>query len=371
METKFKKGVSFLHKTWSRCAGMASTIRWKPYSRLVLISDNTQWVISREIDELRVIAAVLKIKTANKKSLIYSKQQSVFYGSRYNLFNNDTIFDTSHRLGTVYFHGRPGSGYAEFDKIYDCLCQRHSRIHRLQVTHSEIRDIVIASGIDPAKVFLIPIGINLSLFPYQSKALRCKVRTELGIPEPAVVVGSFQKDGSGWGEGNEPKLIKGPDIFLKTVEILHSHISELFILLTGPARGYIITGLEKMGITYRHVYVQDYPNLAEMYHALDLYIVSSRQEGGPKAVFESMATGVPLVTTRVGQAMDLVRHTENGWMVDVDDFEGLAYWAEYVIGHKKEIVPVLSTARKTAEQNAYSAQLPLWKEFMRGFVDWD
>jgi glycosyltransferase involved in cell wall biosynthesis len=41
---------------------------------------------------------------------------------------------------------------------------------------------------------------------------------------------------------------------------------------------------------------------------MDIYIVTGWHEGGPKAVLESMAAGVPLVTTRVGQAMDLVQN---------------------------------------------------------------
>jgi glycosyltransferase involved in cell wall biosynthesis len=56
-----------------------------------------------------------------------------------------------------------------------------------------------------------------------------------------------------------------------------------------------------------------------------------------------MASGVPLVTTRVGQATDLVRHGENGWIVDV-------------------------VARRTAEANTHETQLSQWREFMRGFV---
>ena len=30
-----------------------------------------------------------------------------------------------------------------------------------------------------------------------------------------IIIGSFQKDGQGWGDGTMPKLIKGPDIFAK------------------------------------------------------------------------------------------------------------------------------------------------------------
>ena len=60
-----------------------------------------------------------------------------------------------------------------------------------------------------------------------------------------------------------------------------------------------------------------------MYPAIDVCLVASRDEGGPRAVLESMATRVPLVTTRVGQAADLVRSGENGWMVEPEDVDGL------------------------------------------------
>ena len=45
--------------------------------------------------------------------------------------------------------------------------------------------------------------------------------------------GSFQKDGDGWGRGNNPKLIKGPDIFIKTVQILKDKIPELLFYCQG------------------------------------------------------------------------------------------------------------------------------------------
>ena len=136
------------------------------------------------------------------------------------------------------------------------------------------------------------------------------------------MVGSFQKDGVGWGDGQEPKLIKGPDVFLEAMELLRIRVPELFVLLSGPARGYVKTGLDRLGVPFKHLYVDSYPEVGQLFQALDAYIVSSRQEGGPKAVLESMASGVPLVTTRVGQAMDLVHHDVNGWMVESEDYDG-------------------------------------------------
>ncbi len=86
-------------------------------------------------------------------------------------------------------------------------------------------------------------------------------------------------------------------------------------------------------------------------------------------MFEAMASGVPVVTTRVGQAMDLVRDGENGWMVDVGDAEGLAHWLAHVAGRPPELPQVVAAGLETAAANTYEAQLPLWRSFFEGFVE--
>ncbi len=152
----------------------------------------------------------------------------------------------------------------------------------------------------------------------------------LGLPESAFVVGSFQKDGVGWGDGLEPKLIKGPDVLIAVAERLSERVPELVVLLTGPSRGYVRAGLERLGVQYRHALLPSIDAVSQAYDAIDVCLVTSRDEGGPRAVLESMATEVPLVTTRVGQAVDLVRHGNNGWIVDVEDVDGLVEWTAHV-----------------------------------------
>ena len=129
-------------------------------------------------------------------------------------------------------------------------------------------------------------------------------------------------------------------------------------------------GLEQAGIQYIHVPQQDYPKVSKLFSTLDLYLITSRQEGGPKAVLESMASGVPLVTTRVGHAMDIVKHGQNGWMVDVEDVHGLAESVLKVYRSNAEMLrSVLNAGRATAEVHSYENQLPLWAKFMKGFVE--
>jgi glycosyltransferase involved in cell wall biosynthesis len=117
-------------------------------------------------------------------------------------------------------------------------------------------------------------------------------------------------------------LIKGPDVFLATVERLAKDVP-VFVLLGGPARGYVRRGLERLGIRYAYHYAPDRDELAKLYHPLDLYLVTSREEGGPMALMESMSSHVPVVSTRVGMAPDLIEDGVNGALVDVGDVEAI------------------------------------------------
>ena len=351
-----------------RPVGRALTARWAPHSRLFLVGENADWVIDHELAALATTARTLGFAVADPRLLPIASRQAVFYGSQFALL--ERWRPTTHRVGTAYFHGRPGTpGMPEFDTAYRTLCEHHAEIDRIQVSHSEFEQIVLASGIDPGKVFRIPIGIDAALFRPAAAAERAAARRELAFPEDAFVVGSFQKDGVGWGDGLDPKLVKGPDVLVAVLAELHTRVPELHVLLSGPARGYVIAGLERLGIPYVHRLVPGYEHVGRLYHALDAYVVTSRQEGGPKGVLESMASGVPLVTTRVGQAMDLVEQGRNGWLVDVEDAEGLAQCLALVAAAPPELSQVVAAGLETAAGNTYEAQAPLWRAFLGGFVE--
>ena len=158
-------------------------------------------------------------------------------------------------------------------------------------------------------------------------------------------------------------------MLLSVAERLRELVPELFFLLTGPSRGFVRAGLERLGIPYRHALLDDVDAVAKAYEAIDVCVVASRDEGGPRAVLESMATGVPLVTTRVGQAADLVEHGVNGWMVDVADVDALAGSVVHVAGASSdELARVREAGRATADENSYPALRPRWRGLFDGFV---
>ena len=120
----------------------------------------------------------------------------------------------------------------------------------------------------------------------------------------------------------EPKLIKGPDIFIAAVERIAQEAS-VVVLLTGPARGYVKNELTRRGIPFVHTFLKEQADLAGCYHAIDLYLVTSREEGGPKGIMESMASGAPLVSTCVGMAPDLIVDGVTGGLAESEDVEGI------------------------------------------------
>lgn len=235
-------------------------------------------------------------------------------GSRRNRYN--TIVAT-------IFHGSRTSEFPELARSVERFVEHADVPARIVTACGIMEERLIGWGISSDKVVRIPLGVDLTRFKPVSQEVRLACRRRMGIPDDAICIGSFQKDGNGWEKGLTPKLIKGPDIFLRVIERLHKQY-KLYVLLTAPARGYVKQGLEALGVPYRHEILSDYRAIAQMYHCLDLYLMASREEGGPKAVLESLASGVPLVSTSVGMAPDLIEHGHNGFLADSEDVDTLA-----------------------------------------------
>ncbi|MEK8023198.1 MAG: glycosyltransferase family 4 protein [Candidatus Hydrogenedentota bacterium] len=279
------------------------------------------WVahyLMKELAEKSIRARITTRPAAIANSLIHFLDRYQYLDGRWRTIpESNTIFMT-------WYHADADDPHPSVRKLYDELRSAAPRIDRIVTSCETSRQDLLRFGIPKTKIILIPIGIDLSVFrPPRSPQEKVDARRALGIPDDAVCIGSFQKDGVGWDEGLEPKLIKGPDIFLEAIKRLKPDHEKLFVLLSGPARGFVVKGLERMGIPYLHRNLSEYHDIVKFYHALDLYLIASRVEGGPKSLMESWACGVPLVSTRMGMPADLIHHGENALMADVDDVEGL------------------------------------------------
>ena len=128
------------------------------------------------------------------------------------------------------------------------------------------------------------------------------------------MIGSFQRDTEG-SDLITPKLIKGPDIFLELVTKLYKKKNNLKIVLTGKRRNYLISNLNDRGIPFEYFEMVDFHTMNKLYNILDLYLVTSRVEGGPQAILECGLAKVPLISTDVGLASEIL-HKESIFKIE-------------------------------------------------------
>ena len=178
----------------------------------------------------------------------------------------------------------------------------------------------------------IPFWVNNEIFFNidDKKSLREKYN----IPNNSYLIGSFQRDTEG-KDLVSPKLIKGPDRFLEIVNNLYRNNKNLQVLLTGKRRNYLINKFKELNIPYIYYEMTDFTTLNELYNCLDLYIVSSRIEGGPQAILECGITKTPVISTNVGVAPEILPEKS---IFDMTNYQNAEPDTEYVYLESKKFI---------------------------------
>ena len=149
------------------------------------------------------------------------------------------------------------------------------------------------------KIFVAEFWLNQNHFFEISN--KQDLRKKYGFSEKDYLIGSFQRDTEG-SDLKSPKLVKGPDIFIDILKQNFIDNKNLKVILTGKRRNYMISELNKLKIKYEYFEMTNFDKLNELYNILDLYIVSSRKEGGPQQILEAAITKTPILSTNVGLA---------------------------------------------------------------------
>jgi len=342
----------------------------RPFTRIQIRSDDADWVLREIALELQDVSMEIGLNASADSQENYPRRQCIFELSKYAITDRDYFLKNKtllgNRLALAYYHGSPESD-PKFEQVFQRLSSKHHLLDRVQVSCRTVENLIKETGIDEQKVHRIPISFDDRKFSPPDAKAKATIRESYGIPQSAFVLGSFQKDGVGFGDGFEPKWIKGPDVLVDACAAIKELIPELFVFLTGPARGYVKQRLSEIKVPYVHHEFGGLDTVARCYQALDLYLITAREEGGPRAVLESMASGVPVVSSRVGQAIDLIHHGVNGWLTDVADIEAAAYWASVAVDETTRR-RIIEAGLATASKNCYRSQEKLWRKFFKNFV---
>lgn len=157
------------------------------------------------------------------------------------------------------------------------------------------------AGLTQKPIIMMPFWVNTDVWKPQDKQ---EAKASLHLMPEKFLIGSFQRDTEG-SDLITPKWEKGPDRFCDYV-IRASRERDVHVLLGAWRRQYVISRLSAAGIGYSYMELPSVETVRTMYAALDLYVVASRHEGGPQALFEAAAMRVPIVSSDVGFARYLL-----------------------------------------------------------------
>jgi glycosyltransferase involved in cell wall biosynthesis len=90
---------------------------------------------------------------------------------------------------------------------------------------------------------------------------------------------------------------------------------------------YLLSIINKYGLQeYFRIFTKKVPysEMPSYMAAADVFVLPSLSEGMPTTILEAMASGVPVVASRVGGIPDIVVHGHNGMLVEPADVTGLA-----------------------------------------------
>jgi len=153
------------------------------------------------------------------------------------------------------------------------------------------------------KITTLPFWVNQKIWFYiESKD---SLREKYKLKKDEFLIGSFQRDSEG-SDLQKPKLSKGPDQFVDIVSELNKDKKNINVIITGKRRNFLINELKKRNIKYSYFEMVNFEKLNELYNCLDLYIVSSRYEGGPQSIVECGITKTPIISTDVGIAPEIL-----------------------------------------------------------------
>ncbi len=149
------------------------------------------------------------------------------------------------------------------------------------------------AGIPNERIDVIHTGIDRKKFSMASQGQRNKAKMQLGLTTDSLTIGSV---GSLAPIKNHELLLRAFAKLLKT----QGQKTELVLMGDGPCREPLVALAKHLGIDTHVTWLGQCQDVASNLAALDVYVCSSHSEGISNAMLEAMASGLPVVTTDVG-----------------------------------------------------------------------
>ncbi len=183
------------------------------------------------------------------------------------------------------------------------------RISRIIAVSNAVRDDIGRTNWMPFldKVVTIYNGIDVKPF-MDSHLTREEARIGLGLPE---------KDAFVYGTVGRLAETKGQGVLLTAFARVYEKYPESWLILAGEGRleSELRALAAELNIHERVVFLGYRTDVPVVLRACDVFVLPSIAEGLPGALLEAMATGIPVIASRVGGVPEILNNPELGMMI--------------------------------------------------------
>ena len=217
----------------------------------------------------------------------------------------------------------------------------------IQVISPQLKEYYLESGFPQEQLELIPNGIDLAHYQHEQQKEDCK--QALGIPTGAFVIGSVGRLAP----------IKGYDVLIKAFAQVHASLpsSHLVLIGDGPEKAALQSLTKRLHVEHGVQFAGFLGDIRPALWALDLYACSSHSEGVPHTILEAMASGVPVVSTRVGGVESIMTHNQHGVFIDALDESNLANTILTAASNKERMDEFAHNAYENIKDNFSEEQM--------------
>ncbi|HVF12578.1 MAG TPA: glycosyltransferase family 4 protein [Actinomycetota bacterium] len=263
------------------------------------------------------------------------------------------------------YHGHVLSGYfrSPLSKLF-VQVERWAarRTHALVAISPIIRDELLELGIGkPSQWHIIPLGLDLDEY-LNMKLEPLEARERFQIPPDGPLVGMIGRLAP----------IKDHETFFQVAAAIGASVPKARFVVAGD--GELREKLERRARTLlgdRVHFTGWVSDLKTMYSALDLVMLTSRNEGTPLSLIEAAASARPTVATNVGGVRDVVREGVTGYLAPAGNVAELSRRAVEVLRRPEQARQMGNAGREWVRRRFSAERLStdiqeLYSEILRG-----
>jgi len=187
------------------------------------------------------------------------------------------------------------------------------RCHAVIAVSRALADEIARLGVDPARIHVVPNGIDAGRFEVGDRAAARRALNLDPHQSRLVCVSRLSRE-------------KGIDLLVDAMAQVRERGVCLTVVGDGPEYAALVARRDRLGLAGRVDFVgrRDHDEIPRWMAAADAVVLSSRTEGHPNVLVEALASGRPVVATRVGGVPEIVTGPELGIVVPPEDAAALA-----------------------------------------------